>query len=254
MTRARNHALERYTGEFLMFADADDLVSPDIVERLLGVIRESGMQVAACVAKDTRDTQITEHTCSSRGGFSTWHWSRINYLATASHRVIWGALYARTAVEGLRFDERYSASTDTLFFAQVARRVRRYAQINETHYCYVLYPNSICHGGPDGRKLDDLRVWEQVQAMNPAGSKGYVSAGKMLVRKTRMLLNALRDQPDGDPALFRETCRLIRRHRADELPGEMPRQRLARNLFALLPGEYTYAVGLRKIVKNMLGK
>ena len=245
VARARNFALEHFAGDYLMFVDADDLVSPDITARLLEVLRQSGQHIAACIAKDTRDPTLETHSCAIRLGVDHWRWSRINYQSDLSRRVIWGAIYDRTAIEGLRFDESYVASTDTLFFAQAAKKLRRYAQVNEPHYCYVYYPDSVCHSNSDRRKLDDILVWDRVQRMNPEGSRGFVSAGKGLYSKMRRLMDE-----SHDAAVHREVCRVARQHRKDDLREKNRRKRLARKLFLTMPAEYELALKGKRLLNR----
>ena len=252
VARARNFALERYSGDYLMFVDADDLVSPDIVARLLEVLRQSGQQIASCIAKDTDDQSVETITCAQRFGVNIWRWGRINYHNGLSRRVIWGSLYRRTAVEGLRFDERYVASTDTLFFAEAARRVRQYAQVNEPHYCYMYYPNSVCHRNSDQRKLDAILVWERILEMNPAESTGYRSAWKELFLKLRQLMNECLLRPGHDLSVCLEARRIARRHRRDVPRGKSRKSFIARRSFMTAPAAYTLISKAKRIIKKRI--
>ncbi len=242
VARARNLALDRYSGDYLMFADADDLVSRDIVERLLEVLRRSGQHVAACIAKDMRNRETEDHACAARKATKLWRWGEIDYLDRLSHRVVWGALYDREALEDLRFDEQYEAGADTLFFAQLAQKLRRYAQVDEPHYCHVQHPNSVGRGGFSRRMVDDLLVWERVQAMTAPGSRSCESATEVLLGKIGKTLALAKKDPGCDPELFRELCRIARRHRQDPGPEQDSRKRLKRRLMTALPGLYAFAV------------
>ncbi len=45
---ARNVALSRITGEYVMFVDSDDLVKPDYVQKMVGVALETGSSLVTC--------------------------------------------------------------------------------------------------------------------------------------------------------------------------------------------------------------
>ena len=158
----RNSGLERFTGEYLMFADADDLVSDNYVERLLEVLKESGCDLASCVALDTGDTKMETYHCGERGPVRIIELRDHDFRQRWSRRVVWGAICKRELVKGLRFDEKYHTATDTLFSSELLKKTERIAHIEEPLYVYVYYPDSVCHHTYDRRRFSEVLVWEEI--------------------------------------------------------------------------------------------
>ena len=210
---ARNLALEKIRGEYVMFADADDFVCPVYVSRLFEILNGSDCSVATCEAADLdpADTGLFQ-TPEKEEPFRV-EAEAYDYLAAWSHRVIWGAIYKREVLEGLRFDERFSCSTDTLFMAQVLKKCRALMHTREKLYCYVQYPVSISKGRYDRKKFDDILVWEEVERLMGDESE-FVreSIRRLLLIKCRWALDQMKRENCRDRRLYRTVRRkLIRR-------------------------------------------
>lgn len=236
---ARNVGLEHWRGDLLMFADADDLVDRRYVERLLEVLDGGDAPVATCLAQDVFGDPPAGWRCED-APTTPRHipLEETDFRQAWSHRVVWGAAFRREAVEGLRFDERYAVSTDTLFMAQVLRRVGAVTHVDERLYCYAMRSGSVSKGRLDERKLDDLRVWEQVMGIFRDGPRlPYVSAGAMMARHSLEALESLARREPRDCELERRAVACLRRSwRFAPLISRWPLRRVKAALFALVPG------------------
>lgn len=209
---ARNAALALASGEYLMFADADDIVDDRYVERLLEVLLEAGTAVATCIALDVHEGDVSGWPCNDAPTTPRVLTVReYNFKHPSSHRVIWGAIYRRSAVGGLLFDETLSASTDTLWFAQVLARLGRVAHVDERLYCYVMQSESISKGTFGRKNLSDLIVWKRVAGIFSKGPElPFESACETFaVSAVKDLIVLARRQPL-DAALVKELARIVR--------------------------------------------
>ena len=214
---ARNQGLKACHGKYLMFADADDLVSDNYVERLLEVLLESGLNIATCLAKD-----IDLRAKNSKKVPETYHWEKkktpriinivnYDYRKRWSHRVVWGAIYRSEIIGELRFDETLQTSTDTLFITELLSHEQKIVHTDDQLYVYVMHPNSLCHQVYDRARFSGVVVWER--------AVGFYGKGMELPRKTaqyNVLDHAMNDlktlalQGDSDPTLKQELIRRLK--------------------------------------------
>lgn len=55
--RARNIAIERASGEYLGFVDADDTIEPEMFEKMYAAAKRSGAQIVQCAMRDITETK-----------------------------------------------------------------------------------------------------------------------------------------------------------------------------------------------------
>jgi glycosyltransferase involved in cell wall biosynthesis len=167
VARARNLALDEAKGEYILFADADDLVCPQYARRLYEVLEEGrktdpGIGIATCTASDVIECGQENYICDDRAEPVIMNIEDYSFHRWESHRVVWGAIYAREAIGSLRFDESFRCSTDTLFFAELLKIHRRYIHVSERLYCYICQDTSVSRGQYDLRRFDDILVWQKI--------------------------------------------------------------------------------------------
>ena len=250
VAKARNYGLHRYTGKYLMFADADDLFSSSYVQRLYDLITSSDVHVAACMAYNTKDIGIQDYECEEEYPPEEWIWGEIDYTDRASHRVVWGAIYDRYAIENIFFDERYTVATDTLFFAEVSRHVQRYLLIRDPLYCYVIYENSLSHRKFDRMRYDEIRIWENIYDLCPENSLSKTSCVKALIRKYQRGMGELLRE-NRDPELFQEMCTAVKRHRIDKGVYSSKKNEWKSRLFLRYPAMYMRLKMLKKRLQSI---
>ena len=211
----RNDALRLYTGRYLMFADADDLVSGNYVERLYEVLQESGCSVATCIAVDSDRTETGSYEYEGpRQPVRIIPVCDYDFRKAWSHRVVWGAIFKREALRDLWFDEQYHMSTDTLFMAELLKREGRVAHIDEPLYLYLYYPHSNSHG-PFGRKrYSEVLVWEEVadRIFADGPELPRLSAQRNVFRKSLRGLRELAENGSPDTELKKALVKKIRKN------------------------------------------
>ena len=238
VAKARNKALQEYTGKYLMFADADDLFSNNYVRRLRDLIVTSDVHLVTCIAHDTRNTALQNYNYTNKKKPQEFVWGKINYQNNVSHRVVWGAIYDRYAVEGIRFDEAYTVTTDTLFITEVTRKVGRYLHVNEELYCYILYPSSLSHRGPDRKKYDDIRVWMKIYEILPETGISHDSCQKLIIEKAKKMLDLIAAAEEPDMDLYRDICRDLKEFDMGPLVYKDFKARIMNRLFLNYPETY----------------
>jgi glycosyltransferase involved in cell wall biosynthesis len=144
VSRARNFGLARARGTWIAFADVDDAVSPDWLERMLSPCENTtSPELISCgyLAKrgdleELRDIELESGSMFVSG-------NRKEFVPLLMNRrfgsPVWNKLIRRDFLErhGLRFDEVVNGQEDRLFNLKMARVVERAGFVRNGGYIYI---------------------------------------------------------------------------------------------------------------------
>lgn len=124
VSNARNKGLERATGEYVLFVDADDWVEPTWLQALSRHC--NGVDVVQFDFYEADiDTKKKIHIDSD-----------VNMIVQGEGAVVWKRAYRRDLIADLRFDTTVKAGEDYLFSTQVFLRCQSYRHIDNCLYNY----------------------------------------------------------------------------------------------------------------------
>jgi hypothetical protein len=155
VSAARNRGMDIARGDFLFFLDADDLVHPGALERLLSIARAERADVVV------GGLVMIDHDCDSLPALLPQEASVKSYEAPMLPRLLsyrmlrfeaWGKLYARKCVAAARFPIDVACAEDTFFSLTAAAAARRIAVCPEPLYGYRRVPASASVNAASGRK------------------------------------------------------------------------------------------------------
>lgn len=162
---ARNAGLALTHGTLLAFVDCDDWLEPDMYERLLCRMEETGADIVGCsYAKELPDGALP---MKNESPVKPGTWQRHDLLTYVYHRdayrgvtgYIWCKLYRTDALRRNgklpRFRRDLVLGGDILFFAQVAMRAAASAYLDAPLYHYRIRSTS-------GYHVQDERKWWQM--------------------------------------------------------------------------------------------
>ena len=115
---ARNIGIQKSTGEYISFVDADDILQADMLEVLWNQIQSTGALISGCSFfqwKKLDDISQKERAISE---YPTKTYSFKEYVAVGilnGDTRCWSKLYHRDCVKDCRFDETLSIGEDMLF-------------------------------------------------------------------------------------------------------------------------------------------
>lgn len=126
VSSARNLGLEKSTGTLISFADPDDSLHAECIERLKRVLDETGAEIAYCYGLDLLGTTGRTQTKSDETEkVSVMSVRRYDWNSRKAHTVCWGALYRREVTQDVVFDTDLKIGEDTLFLAKCIRKAEK---------------------------------------------------------------------------------------------------------------------------------
>ena len=180
VSRARNLGFAASTGEFVMFADADDEIMPKCIEEALTLLERHDLDIVygrylkkaverqevktEPVGSDVRVLEGKELAAVSQCFFSHEHPRNCN----APHAVSCGPcgrLFRRAIVEFCPFDERMDMCEDAVFNAEVVMRAKRIGFVDNVWYVYYQNSYSIYHNLAFDDRFDNHKVLAEKHAL-----------------------------------------------------------------------------------------
>ena len=148
---SRNRGLRAATGDWLYFADVDDLLVPDAIETLFTAAYKGGCSMAIAEFYRVRGDR---YFCSNRGYGGVV--SKNDFLkrmlmrpANIYYGSLWNKIFKREVFEesGAKFDGKIAFGEDHLFFLQMLDYVDKIAVVDRPLYYYMDNDGSLMHQG-----------------------------------------------------------------------------------------------------------
>lgn len=159
---AQNAGLDAAVGEFVTFCDNDDLMSPHLVERLLGILLDADADMSCCrwwnVGASAAGAALEDHRDDPPGAtlvFSDAARSYQTIFSVALRRLRneelryfseanWGKLYRTSLFNGIRFPSGRFAQ-DVAIAMDLYLRMRRVASCSDRLYFWLQRGDSVSH-------------------------------------------------------------------------------------------------------------
>lgn len=139
---ARNTGLSMATGEFILFADADDSMAEGAVETLVRIQKETDADIVKFsyrlvfpdgTVKEPYD-QFEEFRVIEKRDFKETIYP--HFIRGIRLNSLWSGMYRRTLTEGVHFREDLRTAEDAIFLLDVYTNANRVAVIPDAFYNY----------------------------------------------------------------------------------------------------------------------
>ena len=158
---ARNAGLQKETGEFILYVDADDWVEPNMLERMLSLADDA--DIAFCANDTAEKPEDAKHTDTIE--IENWDQDR-QLLEFMKHKrmtgMLWNKLIRRSVTEGCCFNPKTGYGEDAEFLWQVLKKSQKMVVTNEILYHHVMDDNSISHLRFSDKKYSAIPMWEKI--------------------------------------------------------------------------------------------
>ena len=201
---ARNLGLEKVSGNYLTFLDADDWVDKDYLKRLLDLQKETGADMLVCQFQKVYDAerkqtenaeeeftdsekpscekQVTDREQDKPEGktekesitnYGIREYTRGEYLKQClleGYTHCWGVIYKASLLEGIRFPAKMSIGEDALFLIDAVLHAEKIVVTDYPGYKYYINENGAMMRKFTLSYMDQITCWQQ--AMEKL-EKGY---------------------------------------------------------------------------------
>lgn len=164
VSSARNSGIACASGRYLMFADSDDWLAPDAVERMVRAAEQTRSDLVICDFYRVKGSRMQiKGSISDPGVLSRRDFARsmMNSPADFYYGVMWNKLYRRELIARyqMQLDSRVQWCEDLLFNLQYLSKVQTVCVCKLPLYYYVSSPNSLA------KRNATLRNWLRMKRM-----------------------------------------------------------------------------------------
>jgi len=158
---ARNYGLDRCSGEYICFIDADDLVERDYLEILLDVALQHKCDIVQCGYQRTESRDIIINDSKSKEDRRDEVLSNLQMLdkiysaESVDTIVLWNKIYKRELFDNVRFPQGIMFE-DEVVSAKILYKAEKIVRIDTILYYYFYNEQSVMNKKYSLRKLDIL--------------------------------------------------------------------------------------------------
>ena len=172
VSAARNLAVEKATGNYITFLDADDWVAGDYLETLIKTAKDTQADMLVCqyqkmydANRDAADTaSLEKKTENSR--YAAKAYNREDYVRQClleGYTHCWGVLYKVSLLEGIRFPARVTIGEDVLFLIDAVLQAEKIVVTEYDGYRYYINENGAMNRKFTPSYMDQILCWQKAK-------------------------------------------------------------------------------------------
>ena len=169
---ARNWGMEKVTGEYVTFLDADDWIAPDYLEQMIKTAKSTGAEMLVCRFQRVYDKQRCEEEETSQ----LWDSKKQDYEVKAYNREeyisqcllngcthCWGVLYKSYLIDGIRFPAKMTIGEDMLFLIDIVLRAEKMLVTEYDGYRYYINEKGAMKRKFTSSYMDQILCWQRAK-------------------------------------------------------------------------------------------
>lgn len=168
---ARNKGLEKATGDYITFIDADDFYNNNFLERMHDLINKDNSDIAICNFCYFNKNKITKNKLSSINEFDKFSLILSEYCFQG---YVWNKIYKRKIVQDVYFNTKITYLEDLLFNVKIFKKTNRIVYTNSVLYNYVINEESVVNNFSE-RNLTYFQALNKIRELVPNKSQIYIN-------------------------------------------------------------------------------
>lgn len=162
VSAARNLGLDVANGEYIMFVDSDDWISPETLEEMISLLENASANMAICgfqIVNDIADSGNVQNYCFGNQVLLADDLVKSQTSADAwIYTSVWAKLYTRKVFDTIRFPEGYIYE-DSAVWHRILGVCQTVALTDHVFYSYRKRFDSITTSDFSIKKTDHLSAW-----------------------------------------------------------------------------------------------
>lgn len=181
---ARNLGIDRATGDYILFMDADDYIRDDYLDLLVSPLINNNCKIVISGYKVLNSTMILSDISSLEDNKGIVSKNVVLKLLVSSFKdrlygYVWRCLFDSSLLKSIRFENNLKISEDFLFICQVVNSTDKVYLLPEEAYYYVCNPESVTANYipslyDDMVEINNI-VFKEICENNPELYDGYYS-------------------------------------------------------------------------------
>ena len=156
---ARNTGLKKVRGQYVVFADSDDFVSPSYLENLYLAAKQGQYDIVQCNLESTNDSEKQMESIPFASS-DVYEVSKKQALNDRKYKVsVWGKIYSAHIFDNFQFQEGIIYEDDASYYIFVDR-AQKLAILNETLYFYYMSENSVMRNSKKDKSTAYIGIYE----------------------------------------------------------------------------------------------
>lgn len=176
VSEARNLGVEKATGKYITFLDADDWVAEDYLEQLVKTAKSTQADMLVCQYKKVYDADrenegtvepgtVREQDSEQFSG-ATKAYTQEEYITQClvnGYTHCWGVLYKLSLLDGIRFPARITIGEDVLFLIDAVLQAEKIVVTEYAGYRYYINENGAMNRKFTSSYMDQILCWQKAK-------------------------------------------------------------------------------------------
>ena len=168
VSATRNYGIKKATGKYLLFVDADDMLTENGLHNLCEIAKKYNADITI---GNSKVIDLNGKTIKSHENGKIYQQNRKELLTTFfkdngdfDSQSVWAKLFARDICNELRFADNQNSNEDRYYFFQEICNSKKIVLLNRDVYIYEKHFNSLSTSKVDKRIFSNIKFAEQMSS------------------------------------------------------------------------------------------